>query len=127
MRKTLMLVIAFITIIGCEKENNDDLIRKTKKKLLGEWVEVYPCDSCHSYSFYENDSMDIKIIGGDSYLRYAYSVITRDSLHIEKEPDLGNHRIHFYSDDSIKIDKLYLSITHVGSPDNFVDVTLIKK
>jgi hypothetical protein len=105
--KTINLLIPamlVLILVGCSKGgsilNNTDN-RGTKNKLLGRWVEISPCDSCHILTFVENDTIYLNSKWDAPTLTMSYHVIAEDSLTVTRNWEIGStkkttiHRLIF--------------------------------
>jgi len=131
-----LLIISFtaFNLAGCGKEeikNNDDK-QDIKNKLLGLWIELYPCDSCSSYRFTEQDSIIQKRLlheNDDTLASYYFQIIANDSIKVIRDWEIDEslkettHKFIFHSDDTLEIKKFLPTIYGVF---RFKDVKLYK-
>jgi hypothetical protein len=102
-----------------------------KNNLMGEWVEISPCDHCHTVSFLENDTVSEKWTMDEIIYTSSYRIIADDSIqivrHWETNPDkkITNNKIIFCSNDSILIEK-FTSRDAAVFPPEFIDIKLSK-
>jgi hypothetical protein len=103
-----------------------------KKKLVGTWKEVYPCNDCSELTISNNDTIYQKFTSDNTTYKLFIQFIARDSIQIErlwesdKDKRLTKNKIIFYSNDSILIEDFYSSDAAVFPPE-FIDVKLVRK
>jgi len=74
---------------GCDKDNNDlknklSELDSIKDKLVGKWLEVSPCDSCHILTFNENDTIALNTQWDSPTLYTYYQIIAEDSIEVTR-------------------------------------------
>lgn len=108
-----------------------DELSAFKKKLVGIWIEVYPCKDCSELTISNNDTIYQKFTLDNATYKLFIQFIAKDSIHIErlwksdKDKRLTKNKVIFYSNDSILIEDFYSSDAAVVPPD-FIDVKLVK-
>ncbi len=118
MKKLMVLTsLSFFFLIGCKKENDPvednplpvDEIQETRNNLLGKWIQISPCDSCHLYEFTEQDSIIETFIRMDQRLYYYFQITAPDSIKvlrdwkIEEYRKETSHKLLFHSDDTLTL------------------------
>lgn len=123
MKATLLIFIIILFANGCEKTEDTNL----KDKFIGEWIEVQPCPSCHTYFFSENDTLYISEENGT--IKASYSILSEDSIRVKwinpwtKTVETHNKYV-FYTNDSLKLVQFMPVLIGLTG---FTDVTLTKK
>lgn len=110
MKMTNLIILTSIFLIGicCSKENSEKN-QTINNKLIGEWIEISPCDLCNTLTFSDNDTIYQKSKWDKTSLRLFYQLLTEDSVkvirnwEIEPKNKTTNHKIVFYSNDTIVI------------------------
>jgi hypothetical protein len=108
--KTINLLLAGLILFGASCSNDEPTQEPTlKDKLIGKWIELYPCDSCRTFTFSKNDTVYQKSVWDETIYSSFYKVISSDSImiirnwDIEAEKKKTSHKIVFMSSDTINI------------------------
>ena len=107
--------------------SNEQII--TKHKLIGEWFEISPCDSCYTLTILESDTIYLTTKWNDPIEKVPYFIISKDSIKVEREIDLvkqvTKHQLIFHADDKIELKVFRPSDANYLYP--FEDIILLKK
>lgn len=103
-----LVAVFFLFATSCSE---DEPRKKTslKDKLIGEWIEISPCDSCNVFTFSQNDTIYQKSKSDDTIYRLFFQTINNDSIlvtriwDIEQNKKTTKHKILFFSDNSLMI------------------------
>jgi len=113
-----LLLLILLTLIAfscwnCISDNNEDMIddlSTTKNNLVGDWIEIFPCDSCRTLVFDENDTIYQKDTWYENTpLVIYYQVIAKDSIlvtrnwEIESEKKTTKHKLIFHTADTLEL------------------------
>jgi hypothetical protein len=134
----LILVITSIflyVLIGCKKENDSediilpiDEVQETRKKLIGTWIELSPCNSCHLFEFTEQDSIIETFIRMDLRVYYYFQITAPDSIKVLRDWKIDEHRketthkLLFHSDNTLTL----IQFLAVDYGTGFADIKLHK-
>lgn len=131
-----VLFIVFILLAGCSNDivdvDNEELTveeLKLKSGLLGEWIELSPCDSCNMLIFTKNDSILQESLLGHGYLSSSFEIVAKDSIRVKRNWELEEikktttHKIIFHSKDTLEI-KWFLPVDY--GVFGFEDIKLYK-
>ena len=134
----ILLVIMLLLASACSKdetnlktvetEEETEIETTVKKKLVGTWVEISPCEGCRIYTF-NNDSIFQTMNYDKTTYNLFYKIINDDSIQVTRDYEIEQHRkttIHrvvFISSDTIRIEQ-FLAVDFGIT--GFEDVTLIK-
>ena len=127
-----LLFVALFATHGCDKlkKNNED---ELYSKIIGTWREIYPFEDESYLTFSENDTIYHQFTYDNSILKLTYHFLSENSIQIERlwESETNPYtrktdcKIVFYNDDSILIEKFYVSDAAVFPPE-FIDIKLLK-
>lgn len=117
MKTINLLKILGILIIGisCSKDEPEEIT--LRDKLIGNWIEVLPCDSCNTFTFTEDDTIFQKNNLDNNILTSSYQFITNDSIivtrnwEIEESKKTSKHKLNFYTNDTLEI-KQFLPVDY---------------
>ena len=56
MKIYILIISCILLTITCKKDSQEYI--ETKNKLIGEWIEISPCDSCNIITFDENNKIN---------------------------------------------------------------------
>jgi hypothetical protein len=109
-------VIIILIVFSCWEINSDnkitidDELASVKNLLIGEWIEISPCDSCRTFRFEDNDTIyQTDTWYENSSLALYYQVIAVDSIFVNRNWEIElikkttKHKINFYSIDSLEL------------------------
>ena len=142
MKKTrLLLAVLLLLASTCSKDETDlktieteeetEIETTLKRKLVGTWVEIIPCDGCYIFTFSNDGNINWTMIYDKTHTinNLSYKILSEDSIQvtrnyeIDEERKTTKHKVDFISNDTIKIHQ-FLAVD-VGIT-GFEDVTLIK-
>jgi len=115
--------------INCSTKDDDFNLVDLKNKLVGKWIEVSLCDSCHTITIDENDVIYIDTKWDNPTLSMSYQVIAEDSIkvirnwEIESEKKTTTHSFVFYTNDTLEI-KQFMAVDYGVA--GFEDIKLYK-
>lgn len=110
MEKFNYLLVLFLLLISC---SNSEQVEKQKLKdiLLGEWIEISPCESCNTLIFSPNDTIYLKNQSDTRVYRMHYQIISNDSIEvtriwdIEENKKTTNHKAIFLTNEILLLNQ----------------------
>ena len=103
--KGLYQLMFILLLLSCEKEagNGETL----KNILIGEWVEVSPCESCNTLTFSTNGTIYLKYISDVTTYLFYYQTVSSNSIKVVRDWDIEEnkkttvHEVTFLTTDTL--------------------------
>jgi len=119
---------AIVELIVKKNEGSESYLT-FKDKLVGKWIEISPCESCHVFTFSQNDTVYQKFKFDNAIYCSHYNVTSEDSIQvvrdweIEQDKKTTRHNVIFLSNDMIIIEQ-FMPVDYGIT--GFNDIKLIK-
>lgn len=114
----LFIFVFFASLnLNCKKDEGSLNEKQLIGKLIGEWIETSPCDSCLSIAFNADDTIFLYNNLDNTILTLTYQVISKDSIEvvrnweIELDRKKTKHRAIFFTNDTLEITQ-FLAVDH---------------
>jgi hypothetical protein len=117
-----------VLFVNCQKEKED--FEETKSKFIGEWIEIEPCDSCSTVTFFKDNSLSINNHNSGVTLNANYEILSTAEIklnrlwEVEETKKTNISNFSFISPDTLLIEDF--SVVDYGV-DKYISIKLIKK
>lgn len=127
MRNLNYLIFIFVLFASCS-ENDSNRTENVNEKLLGNWIEVSPCESCNTLRF-SKDTIFLEFKSDDRIYEIYYEIVAENSIEVTRLWDIEEskkttiHEFEFLNQERMLIKQFMPS--DAGTT-GFTDIELIK-